>query len=393
MLLVLLIDERVGHAGNVVADDAGQGLVRGFFPVGTGKIVGFFHPVGEQLADDALGVFLLSLQGGAEIEIFVEKVFELAALLCNRRAESGEAFGMAADRVQGMRTGLLEALPGARDQVADQAVEDPLHGLVEEKFLGCLGVQGLYFAVAAVEQIHAAEDLLDREQAGFVAIVQISGVVGDLVGEVDQLRFERRPQIQKILGKLGMVFGLVVARVFDDAFAHFKSQIQPAKRGVAEFKVLDDAERMQIVVERKAMLAHSGVERFFTGMAKWRMAEVVDQRQRFDQVAVQAELRGDGAGDLRDFNGVREAVAEVVGITASEDLSLGFETAKSAGMNDAVAIPLKVVAVGMRRLGMAASAGVFYVDGVVGEHERTRSQESVIRSQFTLKTWLLTADS
>jgi hypothetical protein len=36
-------------------------------------------------------------------------------------------------------------------------------------------------------------------------------------------------------------------------------------------------------------------------------------------------------------------------------------------MDDAVAVALKVVAVGMGRFGMAASAGIFYVDGVVGE--------------------------
>ena len=36
-------------------------------------------------------------------------------------------------------------------------------------------------------------------------------------------------------------------------------------------------------------------------------------------------------------------------------------------MNDAVAIALKGIAVGMRRFGMATSAGVFYVDGIVSE--------------------------
>jgi hypothetical protein len=37
-------------------------------------------------------------------------------------------------------------------------------------------------------------------------------------------------------------------------------------------------------------------------------------------------------------------------------------------MDDTITVALKVVAVRMRRLGMAASAGVFYADRIVGEH-------------------------
>ena len=73
------------------------------------------------------------------------------------------------------------------------------------------------------------------------------------------------------------------------------------------------------------------------------------------------EGSGDGAGDLRDFERVGEAVAEMVGVAAGEDLRLGFEAAEGAGVDDAVAVALKVVAVGMRRFREAASAGV--VDG------------------------------
>ncbi len=71
---------------------------------------------------------------------------------------------------------------------------------------------------------------------------------------------------------------------------------------------------------------------------------------------------------LRDFERVGEAVAEVVRVAAGENLRLGFETAEGAGVDDAVAVALEVVAVGMRRLGEAASAGVFDVHRVGGEH-------------------------
>ena len=62
-----------------------------------------------------------------------------------------------------------------------------------------------------------------------------------------------------------------------------------------------------------------------------------------------------------------EAIAEMVGVTAGEDLGLVFEAAKGTGVDDTVAVALKIVAVGMGRFGVAASAGIFYVDGVVGE--------------------------
>jgi hypothetical protein len=124
---------------------------------------------------------------------------------------------------------------------------------------------------------------------------------------------------------------------------------------------------MQVVIEGKSVLAHGGVKRFFPGMSKGGMADVVDQSQRFDEIAVKSELGGDRPRDLRNFDRVSQAIAKVVGVAAGEYLSLRFQTAKGACMDDAVAIALEVVAVGMRRFGMAASAGILYVDGVIGE--------------------------
>ena len=81
-----------------------------------------------------------------------------------------------------------------------------------------------------------------------------------------------------------------------------------------------------------------------------------------------AERAGDGARDLRYFDGVSETIAEMVGVAAGENLRLGFETAKGAGVNDAVAVALKVIAVGMRRFRKATSAGLFHLHRVAGQH-------------------------
>src|ERR1700704_4932380 len=58
----------------------------------------------------------------------------------------------------------------------------------------------------------------------------------------------------------------------------------------------------------------------------------------------------------------------MVGIAAGKDLRFGFQPPKRPGVNDAVAIALEVVAVGMRRLGVAASPRVFHAHGIVGQH-------------------------
>ena len=54
-------------------------------------------------------------------------------------------------------------------------------------------------AVAAPEDVDVLADVADLEQSRLDAVVEVGGEVGDLVGEVDQLRLERRPLIEKIV--------------------------------------------------------------------------------------------------------------------------------------------------------------------------------------------------
>ena len=67
--------------------------------------------------------------------------------------------------------------------------------------------------------------------------------------------------------------------MFDDAFAHFKREIETGKIQVALLEVLDNAKRVQIVIEVPAMLAHQFVQLAFARMAERRMADVVHERQ------------------------------------------------------------------------------------------------------------------
>ena len=82
-------------------------------------------------------------------------------------------------------------------------------------------------------------------------------------------------------------------------------------------------------------------------MAKWRVADVVNECESLGQRGIQAQRGGNGAGDLRDFNGVREAIAKMIGKTHGENLRFGFQAPESASVDDAVAVANVFAAVWM----------------------------------------------
>src|SRR5438034_5487988 len=102
--------------------------------------------------------------------------------------------------------------------------------------------------------------------------------------------------------------------MLDDALADFVGEIQSAKCGVTELEVLDDPERVKIMVEGESVLAHGIIESLFARMAKRRMTNVVHQGERLYQVTIESELSGDGPRDLRDLDGVGQPIAKMIGI-------------------------------------------------------------------------------
>ena len=138
-----------------------------------------------------------------------------------------------------------------------------------------------------------------------------------------------------------MLLDLIVTRMFDDALADAKRQIEPAVCGVTLFEVLDDAQRMQVVVEPAAMTSEAAVQCALSGMSEGRMADVVDQRESLSEIFVQTESRSSRASNLRDLNGVGQPAAKVIGGAASEDLRLSRKTAEGARLHHAFAVALK----------------------------------------------------
>jgi hypothetical protein len=76
------------------------------------------------------------------------------------------------------------------------------------------------------------------------------------------------------------------------------------------------------------VVTHAFIERILAGVTKGGMAEVVSKGDGLTQIFVQVERTGNGAGDLRHFDGVRQAGAEHVAFVIDEDLGLVLEAAK-----------------------------------------------------------------
>jgi hypothetical protein len=75
-------------------------------------------------------------------------------------------------------------------------------------------------------------------------------------------------------------------------------------RGVPLLEVLDDTQRVEIVVEATPMPGEAAVQCSLTSVPKGRMTDVVNQRKRLGQIFVQAKRCRNGPGDLCNLNGV-----------------------------------------------------------------------------------------
>src|SRR5260370_6730954 len=146
--------------------------------------------------------------------------------------------------------------------------------------------------------------------------------------------------------------------MLDNAFAHLKSEIEPGKVQVALLELLHDAQRLQIMIEPAAERAHQLVELALPGMTERRMPDGVDECERFGEFGVQAERSGHSPGDLRDFEGMCEAVAKMIGEASGKNLGLGFQPAKRSRMNDAVAVARIFAAVRVCGLRVASAARI-----------------------------------
>ena len=138
--------------------------------------------------------------------------------------------------------------------------------------------------------------------------------------------------------------------MLDEAVERRLGQVEAVEIGIAPLELGDDAQRVAVVVE-PAMVRHAGVERVLAGMAEGGVAEIVAEGDRLGEVVVEPERPGERAGDLRDFDRVGQAGAEMIALVVDEHLRLVGEAAEGGRMDDAVPVALELRPGRRRRLG------------------------------------------
>ena len=258
-------------------------------------------------------------------------------------AETGETLGGVAQVMEGFDVLGFDLGGDFLHEIGDQGVEHLLKGFVGEQTRVGVWISMMRLGVHAGEERDLLVNVGEVQDAGGETVFEVGGEVGDFVGDVDELGFERRLLIEEILGQLGKPVGWVVAGVLDDAFANAEGEVEAAEPGVAFFEGGDDAQGVQVVIEAEAVGAQGFVEGCFPGVAKGRMADVVDQGQRLSQGDVEPQSGGYGAGDLGDFEGVGETAAGVIAFrgAASKDLGLAGKAAKGLCMENTRGVPGK----------------------------------------------------
>ncbi len=153
----------------------------------------------------------------------------------------------------------------------------------------------------------------EREQAGAQAVIDVVGVIGDIVSDRRGLRLEARmmAEVQRLRPVISEDGGRDAVRpvalgrravgvdertvVLDEAGKRRPGQVKPIEVGVAALELGDDAQGLAVVVEA-AVPGHRGVERVFPGMPEGGVAEVVAKRDRLGKVVVKLQARGRGRG-------------------------------------------------------------------------------------------------
>ena len=175
--------------------------------------------------------------------------------------------------------------------------------------------------------------------------------VRDAVDDPDDLSFER--------------LRLDGAGVLQDPVAHHPRQVEPAP---VALQPLDDAQRVLVVAEAEAeALAQQLVERFLARVAEGRVAEVVAETDRLDEVLVQTQRPRDHPRDRGRLERVGHSRAVVVPVGVDEDLRLPLEPPERLGVDDAIAVALEGRPDTAFLLGHGPTARLEGANGVWGE--------------------------
>ena len=118
-------------------------------------------------------------------------------------------------------------------------------------------------------------------------------VIGNIVSKRGDLRFKAGKCLQfqrKLMIDSRQCPGRIANRaiMFGQALQRFPAEIEPIKSRIAPLKLGQHAERLRIMI-KPAMIRQSRFERIFSGMAKWRMADIMGEADGFSKIFVKAK--------------------------------------------------------------------------------------------------------
>ena len=122
-------------------------------------------------------------------------------------------------------------------------------------------------------------------------------VVGDGIGQIAKLRFQTGlGAIQEPCGHTARFLRFYQERiasgaVFQNAFTRFEGEVQAIKVWITFFQLIHHTQALQVVFKPTKGL-HAFIQGVLACMAKWRVAQVVRQGHRLDQIFVQPQCTG-----------------------------------------------------------------------------------------------------
>jgi hypothetical protein len=281
----------------------------------------------------------------------IQKLFESATRPGSLGSEGGEPLRGRTDLFRVADSARARAACRPLNQPGNQQVDQLPQSLVEPLARGRGRKLRLYSFVDDGIFGNTGSHIFARKHPGGESVVEVGSVVCHLIGEIDQLPLQRRPQGGQITVQFRLPARNQIVRMLDHAFADFESEVQAGKPGVPLLETFHDSQSMQIVIEAFAETLHPAIQFLLACMGKWRMADVVRQCQSFREILVEPEHVRRSARDLRHLDGVRQAGPEMIAEAGGEDLGFGFQASKSARVDHPVAVALEGVAVRVGRLG------------------------------------------
>src|SRR5579883_2482774 len=340
----------------------------GLLRIGLRQAIAMAQEELEQLADHGDRAFPALHQIRRRIHFREQEPLQQTAGLGGVRRESGQPVRKRPNVFHRLHPRCPHLPDGAFNQAGNQQIDQLAQALVEDlaaaraRELGFHGVQQRAVLRNTIGHIAGGQHL------GRESVIQIGGIVGRFVRQIDQLRLQRRAEARQVGVEFRLLSGPEVARMFDDSFAHFECQVQARKSRVALLELLDNPEGVDIVVERFPEPRHLPVEFLLAGVGERRMPDVMGERQRLGEILVELESRRGRPRDLRHLDRVGQTVAEMIGNPLGEDLGLGLQPAERARMHDPVAVALEFIAVGVQGFRITPAAALRHLKSQPGEH-------------------------